>query len=153
METNRIIVRPLFYFFFLSSLFIIPNGYALTNFKGVYSIRDQWVFHSEVSGVKIYYQISSCENQSVVYLKFDNTNKRPVRIAWKEIFTTKQISEEQEGYLGQKQLTLSPGITSQSDCSPIKVKECVTLAQQALPTYKADILKFNLKDISVTNLS
>ena len=115
--------------------------------------KEQWVFHSEVQGVKVYYQVSTCQNNSVVYLKFDNTNNRSVRITWKEVFITKQVPEEREGILGQKQLTLAPGITSQSDCAQINIKECVTLAYQALPAYKADIVKFNLKDISVTNPS
>ena len=110
---------------------------------------DQWILHSEVSSVKIYYQISACEGRNVVYLKFDNNNKRAVRITWKEVFSTKQVPEEKEGYLGEKELTLAPGITAQNNCQQIQFKQCVILPHQVQSTYIADIIKFDLKDISV----
>ncbi|WP_181304439.1 hypothetical protein [Rufibacter sp. XAAS-G3-1] len=110
----------------------------------------KWVFHSEVKGVKIYYQINTCEKQSVVFLKFNNTNSKKVSVTWKEAFYTKQVPEEKDSHKGTKQLTLPPGETSQSDCSAVRIKECITFSHEAIPTYIADITEFKIKDIHVT---
>ncbi|WP_205502485.1 hypothetical protein [Rufibacter psychrotolerans] len=111
-----------------------------------------WIFHSEAQGVKIYYKIGTCENRSVVFLKFSNTTKKKVELAWKEAYQTSQVPEELESYGQGKRLVLPPGDTSEDDCTQVGIKECITYSEKALPTFKADITRVNFKNVRVKPL-
>ncbi len=155
MNKKRNLTKTLLYtsILFLFCIIFTPSGQAFSYQKSnlIFS-EPSWIFHSEEKGVKIYYQINSCNNRSVVFFKFNNTNKEKVRISWKETFQTTQVPEEKDGFLGKKELDLPPGETYPLSCDQIKVKECITFSDQALPTYKAEITKVNLRNINVTPL-
>jgi len=153
-------VKGLGLFIFLIYLSGIPSSSLGSNkyFPGEVSrissrsdIAPKWVFDKTVKNVDFYHSIVSCNGKNVVLLKFNNRNNRKVRVAWKEAFDT-QREKGIEGFLGQKQLELRPGITAQTNCNSIKFKEGIIQSHQVNPTYAADVLKFNYKDISVTKL-
>ena len=112
---------------------------------------DTWVFDKTVQNVDLYHMITECEGKKVVFLKFNNRNLYKVKISWKEVFVT-QMEKAREGFRGMKQLVLPPGETAQSDCTDVKNKECIIISSQVSPAYPAEILKFEFKDINITNL-
>ena len=108
-----------------------------------------WQLDATVSGVQFYHSLTRCNGIKVVFLKFVNTNTYQVKIAWKEVFAT-QADPKIEGYMGQKKLLLPPGETSETNCENSSHKECLILPSQVTPTYNADILKFEYKEIIVS---
>lgn len=108
-----------------------------------------WIFDKTVGNVDCYHLIADCNGAAAVFLKFQNNNKFDVKISWKELFTTRQVSSKSEGIKGEKKLILPPGETSSTSCTATINKECIILPQQAIPAYKADILQFEFKDITV----
>lgn len=125
------------------------KGYTRINTSYDYWPGSNWTFAKTVGNVDFYYKISSCKGSNAVFLKFDNKNKYSVQISWKEVLITRQITSKKESMQGEKKLNLSPGETISSDCGDEKNTECAILAKDALPAYKADILQFEYKDISV----
>ena len=113
-------------------------------------VINSWIFDKTVNNVDFFHKITECNGSSAVFLKFENKNKVKVRVSWKELFISSQVNSKTEGFHGKKQLVLSPGETSPSNCGETQFKECLILAEQALPHYKAVITKFEFKDILVT---
>jgi hypothetical protein len=144
-------IRWLFVFVFITtSSFQLQNYLAVqSNSPGKQNFDVDWQLDATVSGVQFYHSITGCNGKKVVFLKFVNTNNYQVKIAWKEVFAT-QADQKVEGFLGQKKLLLSPGETSETDCENARRKECLILPSQVSPTYNADILKFDYKEITVS---
>ena len=91
---------------------------------------EQWVFHSEVDGVNVYYQFSGCNEDpdpldpagalnvagdqppvsSVMLLKLENTNAVQVKVEW--LKQLKTPSDE-----SKSSLDISAGETRFSDCT------------------------------------
>lgn len=46
--------------------------------------QDDWQLAASKEGVEAYYRISTCNNESVVFLKFVNTTDQAVTISWHE---------------------------------------------------------------------
>src|SRR5262245_57752092 len=82
----------------------------------------EWILDTTVGNVDCYHQVTDCNGKKVVFLKFNNKNNYKVTITWKEVFVTKQVPQKQDGAFGQKQLVITPGETSQTDCTDIKQK-------------------------------
>ena len=120
------------------------------NTKALIAPAEEWVLQSTVRNVDFYYRISECSGEKVVFLKFNNRNRQQVKVSWREVFAT-QFDVAKEGFSGVKQLLLPTGETAQTDCSTIRVKECVVFANQVTPTYLADIRRFTFRNITVAN--
>lgn len=125
------------------------RAYKLMNAGNNYWPGSNWTLAKTVGNVDFYYKISICKGSNAVFLKFDNKNKYSVQISWKEVLITKQVNSKKESMQGEKKLSLSPEETISSDCGDDKNTECAILAKDAVPAYKADILQFEFKDISV----
>ena len=135
---------------FTASSFQLQNYLAVqSNSPAKQNFDVDWQLDATVSGVQFYHSITGCNGKKVVFLKFVNTNTYQVKIAWKEVFAT-QADPKIEGYMGQKKLLLPPGETSETDCANSRHKECLILPSQVTPTYNADILKFEYKEITVS---
>lgn len=109
-----------------------------------------WIYDTSVKGVQFYHSIVDCNGKKVVFLKFNNQNNNPVEVSWKEVFTTQALNK-QEGFLGQKKLTLSKGETFASDCAEITHRNCLILPRDVSPAYAVVISKFEFKDIVVSS--
>jgi hypothetical protein len=46
--------------------------------------QTEWTFHLEMDGVKAYSRIAKCNEESVVFLKFVNSNSGDVTVSWDE---------------------------------------------------------------------
>lgn len=110
----------------------------------------EWVLFKTVNNVDFYYQFNDCSGKKVVFLKLNNRNKQAVKVSWKEVFTT-QFEKDKTGMAGTKHLLIGTGEISAADCSNIKIKELVVLPSHVNPTYNADIQKFSITDLMVTN--
>lgn len=107
-----------------------------------------WNYSQSVHNVDFYYCISTCGDEKVVFLKFVNNNAQNVSAGWKEIFST-QTEQGVPGYKGRKQVTLSPGITMQTDCESSSCTSCIARAKEEVPLYPAIINAFEFSDINV----
>ena len=128
-------------FFYALKNLILPILYPLSN--------NEWILDNTVGNVDLYYKIIECKGSNTVLLKFYNRNNYPVNIVYRELFVTQQVSTKAPGMSGTKNLILSPGETSASDCEDLKNKNCIILAEKAIPAYKATIVQFEFKDIHV----
>lgn len=114
--------------------------------------KDKWVLDTTVDGVKCYYKYTTCHNgeDTLIFLKFDNTNKNSVKISWEETFKT-QKENSVVGVLGVKQMELSTGKTNEINCdnaeSPMYVHP-----SDANPSYKVQILQFKFTNVKVTSI-
>ena len=127
-------------FYTLKNIFL-PILYPLFN--------NDWILDKTVGNVNLYYKIAECKGSNTVFLKFNNRNNYAVNIVWKELFVTQQIATKSEGMHGIKNIILPPGETSASSCEDAKNKDCIILAEKAIPAYKATITQFEFKDIHV----
>ncbi len=107
-----------------------------------------WHLSQSVGNVDFYYSITTCNDDSVVFLKFVNNNSGNVAITWKEVFDT-QYESGVTGFFGPKQMTLPPGITEQSSCSATTCTNCLITKDKVNPGYRANIYSFSFADISV----
>ena len=130
-----------FLFFLLSGLSADPG---LTE-----GSKRNWILDKSIDNVDFYYSITTCNGESVVFLKFDNKNTYDVKISWEESFITTQVKEKRNGFNGVKNLVLHRGITAQEDCENIRYKECFILPVQVNPAYKPIVEVFEYKSIQV----
>ncbi len=153
------VVRALSFFLLTSCLITAETSghgfYRGSSFPIITSAADkpagtEWVLDKTVGKVDFYYKISSCRGLSVVLLKFNNRNKYNVKISWRDIFVTRQVEPKTTGILSERQLILKPGEMSASNCDETKNKECMIFSSEAIPAYRADILQYGFKDITVT---
>lgn len=111
----------------------------------------KWQLDATVGGVQFYHALTTCNGKKVVFLKFNNRNSGAVKVSWKEVFVLQQNATKVDDLLGQKQLTVQPGETFQSNCAEQKQRELLTpRVQQVTPVDKGEIIKFSFKDIKVT---
>jgi hypothetical protein len=96
--------------YFMGALLIVL---MLSN-KAGFSQELNWTHHSTVKGVECSYAISACENESIVYLKFKNTNAMSVGVAWGEEYSTSN-GDIKSG--NKKTYILSVGEIFETDCS------------------------------------
>jgi hypothetical protein len=107
-----------------------------------------WQLSQTKGNVEFYYSMSTCNDNTVVLLKFVNKNKSSVTVKWKEVFET-QFGAGVVGVFGEKQLTLVPGTTEQTNCSSTLNPKCIVRGDQVHPAYIAKIQKFNFSEIIV----
>ena len=110
-----------------------------------------WILDKTIENVECYHMLMDCDGHKAVLLKFNNRNAYKVKITWKEVFDS-QSEKAVVGYLGQKELVLSPGETAQNDCTVGKMTQCITRGSQVNPTYLAEIKQFSFKDIIVSTV-
>ena len=133
--------------------------FSLTIFMGNKSMAsvsgddNNWVLDKSVSNVDLYYKISECNGEKVIFLKFDNKNNYDVKVAWKEAVADKVFGNVVDCYNGDKQLTLSPGITVQEDCNSALFPECRINVKNAIPTHVADPSSLEFKDVTVSKVT
>ncbi len=112
--------------------------------------KEAWVFDKTVDNVAFYHKITTCDGKKVVFFKFNNKNHKNVTITWKEVFVTQWKNIQKAGIISeQRQLLLTPGITSGSDCANGKQKNLLGSPKQTSPVYEEEIIQFNYKDIKV----
>lgn len=111
----------------------------------------KWIFDTTINKVDFYHSIVECGGKKVVFLKFNNHNSTAVKVTWNEVFTTQfQNKKKLEGPFREKQVTLSAGETSVTDCDNIRRHELLARPNQLTPVYDAAIVKFSFTDIKVT---
>lgn len=128
------------------SAFSIQQAKALPPTNGAATSKTHWILDKTVNNVDFYYQISKCNDDVVVFLKFDNRNRFNVKITWKEMFTTQ--GGEQSRYWGAKDLVLRPGVLAQTDCATVVNSKCLILPADVHPAYYAKIAAFEFKDVT-----
>ena len=114
---------------------------------------NNWVLNKSVGNVDLYYKISDCNGEKVIFLKFDNKNNYDVKVAWKEAVADKTFGKVVECYYGEKQLTLAPGVTSQDGCGSVASPECLINLKTAIPTLPVDPLNLEFKDVNVSKVT
>jgi hypothetical protein len=132
-------------FLFLSGL-IHPQDNTTSTNSGF------WVLDKTVKNVEFYHMISECSGKKVVFLKFNNKNNYKVKIAWKEVFQTKQQKEKIEGIKGTKELMLFPGIKSSDNCNTPNNTGLFISPEQVSLTHAVEILQFEFKEINVRSI-
>ena len=131
----------LFYnFIFAQNKMVLPDNAGI------------WILDKTVANVDFYHMIKECSGNTVVLLKFNNNSNFQVKVSWKDVFVTEQVSEKQEAFYGNKILVLSPGQVMSSDCGKLENSVCMILPKNAILHYKADIRNFEFKDIIVTTM-
>jgi hypothetical protein len=114
---------------------------------------NKWVLNKSVGNVDLFYKISECNGEKVIFLKFDNKNDYSVKITWKEAIADKVFGNVVDCHNGDKQLTLSPGITVQDDCTSALSPECRINVQNAIPTHVADPFGLEFKNVTVSKVT
>lgn len=109
----------------------------------------EWVLEAELQGVSVYYRITRCDNEDVVYLKFENKNQGRVTLTWQEEFRT-DGRQVRPGAQGQKSIRLDPGTTSETDCAAPQQPICLIRARQIVPTHRAKILHYSMSQLQVS---
>ena len=108
-----------------------------------------WILDTTVNGVEFYHSIQECNGKQVVLLKFNNKNSMPVKVSWKELFTT-QVEAKAAGGAGQKELVIPKGVTVPASCTDAVNKKNIILSSEVSPAYVAQIKGFSYKDILVS---
>jgi len=114
---------------------------------------NNWVLNKSVGNVDLYYKISECNGEKVIFLKFDNKNNYSLKITWKEAIADKVFGNVVDCHYGEKQLTLPPGVTVQDGCSSISCPECQINMRTAIPTHEADPLNLEFKEVTVSKVT
>jgi hypothetical protein len=74
-----------------------------------------WTLSSQKSGVKVYVKYASCDQQSRVYIKVQNTTGKEVSFTWKEHFVMQDRSVDvNSGDI--KSLSLAASSTAEGKC-------------------------------------
>lgn len=109
-----------------------------------------WILDETINNVECFYKIESCNGATTVFLRFNNKNTGNVKITWEESFQT-QLEKGLPGGSTKKELILSPGFTSDIDCSSVNPLTIIN-AFQVAPTYPSVIKSFDFINISVITL-
>lgn len=106
----------LFLSFCLSTISLASEPNSI-NLLSTPTADSSWILQSELNGVKAYYQIATCENEQVVFLKLVNTNNSNVTVSWDDkILFTGETSARKVKTTVSKQ-TLISGETLFSTCT------------------------------------
>lgn len=150
-NSYRLTIRSQIILSLLFSFMLANAAFAQNASTSKVSSAIQWKFDTTVDGVAFYHAITKCNGTKAVFLKFDNKNSYPVKATWKEVFTT-QIERKKESLAGPKELIISKGVTMPTGCRDNNNKKNVILSSQVDPTYVAEILDFELKNIAVSKI-
>lgn len=112
--------------------------------------QDNWSHDQTADGIDFYHQIAQCNGDSVVFLKFVNSNSHNVSITWTEVFDT-QTETGVLGFRGTRQIILTPGTTLQVDCADTNHSECLIVPLDVTPTHKVVIRSFAFANTTVVN--
>jgi len=123
-------------------------GLMAISIAGFSQTQEGYTLGTTSGNVDCYYSITNCNGKTVVLLRFDNKNTSPVTVAWKEIFTTKQLPKSMPGHLN-KQVTLAPGVSSVLNCEDMSHREYIIGEADVNQTYRADITGFRFGEVSV----
>lgn len=107
-----------------------------------------WTLAQTIDSVDLFYSITTCGSDRVVFLKFVNNKSNNVTVNWSEVFDT-QLAQNVTGYSSPKQLNIAPGVTKQANCSSTATPECIIRGGDVNPTYIAVILSFKFTNITV----
>jgi hypothetical protein len=143
-------MKKTFLFTVMISLFIFLGNISFSAISGE---DNKWTRDKSVSNVDLYYKISECNGEKVIFLKFDNKNDFSVKITWKEAIADKVFGNVVDCNYGEKQLTLPPGVTVQDGCSSISCPECQINVRTAIPTHEADPLNLEFKEVTVNKVT
>ncbi|MGZ8544238.1 MAG: hypothetical protein ACXWV0_03035 [Flavisolibacter sp.] len=113
---------------------------------------NNWQLDATIDGVSFYHSIVQCNGSNVVLLKFENKNNYPVKVTWKEVFTT-QIETKKEGFSGSKELVLAKGTTLPVACSDAADKKKIIRSSDVSPAYVAEISAFEFSKITVNKIN
>lgn len=147
--------------FFFLFLILVFSATSLSNRSADYhnfkikqsgAAAINWKLDATLSGVEFYHAIMECNGRNVVFLRLNNKNNYKVAVSWKEEFATRQLENRTAGHSGRKQMVLFPGETLQENCSSTQCEDCLIVPEKAIPSYKADIIDFAYKDITVNNI-
>ena len=131
-----------------TNIFICFIAFASILWVGNAQAQTQWTLGQSTGNVEFYYSITACGADSVVFLKFVNSNNTGVKVTWNEVFDTQEEAGA-KGYFGPKTLVLQPGTTEQSDCSSVDCPDCLILPTEVSPAYPANIRHFAFSDVTV----
>ncbi len=124
------------------------NSFAQNASSGRESTAVKGKLDATIDGVAFYHTITKCNGANTVFLKFDNKNNYPVKATWREVFTT-QMESKKEGFAGQKEFIIPKGVTMPTGCTDNNNKKNVILSSEVDPTYIAEIMDFDLKNIVI----
>lgn len=141
---QRIVPTLIVLFVFLFPSYLM----AQTNSPNKKTATINWQLNATVDGVEFFHAITECSGSNVVLLKFNNKNDHPVKISWKEKFTT-QLDVNKEGAAGQKELVIAKGVTMPAGCDDNTRKKNVITGFDVQPHYVARISSFEFVEISV----
>ena len=133
--------------------------FSLTIFMGNKSMAsvsgddNNWVLDKSVGNVDLYYKISECNGEKVIFLKFDNKNNYDVKVAWKEAVADKTSGKVVLCYYGEKNLTLSPGVKLQDGCGSVVSPECMINLKTAIPTHPVDPLNLEFNEVTISKVT
>lgn len=110
---------------------------------------NDWILETSTGNVDLYYQISLCDGQKVIFLMFVNHNDFEVEVAWKEVIQDRVTRDQVTGFYGEKKVVLAPGQVLQSDCFSTNCQECITRSVDIAPTHLVEVEGFVFSEISV----
>jgi len=133
-----------------SGIMISPENNSTQ--KTVETNKEKWILDTTVDGVKCYYKFTTCNSgkDTLIFLRFDNSNKKSVKISWEETFKT-QKEDSVVGIQGTKQMELSKGKTKDISCDNAESLLYVH-PSDANPTYPVQILNFKFTNVKVTSI-
>ena len=111
----------------------------------------KWQLNATESGVKCYYRLTECNGQKLVFLKFENTNRKAVSISWNESFVAKEDkTAAKQSSFGIKEMELLPGIIEAVSCESADMQgKLITRPRQTTPVYRANIISFSFTNVIV----
>lgn len=88
--------------------------------------QEDWLLQSSIDGVEVYSRIADCDDESVVFLKFINSNDQTVSISWDEEFTFEGESDFRSVNPSGHFLDLEPGEVVGNACEEAPILQLVS---------------------------
>lgn len=108
-------------------------------FSEVYSqLNDDWTLSAEQDGVKIYHQISACDDEPIVLLKFLNENSDSVKVEWNEYVKLSGLEEEIKVSPYIFSLDLATGQIQADNCVELKILQLVSRPNRFYSIFHTD---------------
>ena len=105
--------------------------------------------NNTVNGVTVYYQLSTCNGEDVVFVKFVNNNNYSVNVEWyPAVFTQEHKWIKKETLQDKKSVTLNQTSALEGDCSGTKPETVIRLSDFSIK--KSDFFRYSTSNIAVS---
>src|ERR1017187_6748096 len=105
--------------------------------------------NNTVNGVAVYYQLSTCNGEDVVFVKFVNNNNYSVNVEWyPAVFTQEHKWIKKETLADKKSVTLNPNSELEGNCSGTKPETVIRLSDFSIK--KSDFFRYSTSNIAVS---